>query len=62
MPEKNPSWREGVQLSIFLGANPAVVFVTWDVDPKAMGSSWYLEGSWLDLLTSFHRYEAVSIE
>lgn len=28
-------WVEGVQLSSFLGVNPAVVFVTGAVDPKA---------------------------
>lgn len=55
-------WGEGVQLSGFLGVNPAVVFVTRAVDPKAYGSSWCLEGSCKDLLTFFYRCEAVSME
>lgn len=32
---KKSVWGEGVQLSVFLGANPAVVLVTQAVDTKA---------------------------
>lgn len=44
---------EEVWLSSFLGANPTVVLVTTAAD----GGCWCLE-----LLTSLHRYEAVSVD
>lgn len=59
MPGEKSMWDEGVQLSIFHGANLAVVFVAQAIDPKA---SWCLEGNCLALTGSFHRYEAVNIE